>query len=90
MKKVIHKLACTDYILSLKGRTGGIKLGLPPEKINLGELLKYTEENLNVFDCFSNGTCPLLAHGCKLKAIGHKALNSFIQEFSAYTLADLL
>lgn len=90
MKKVIHKLASGHYILSVKGRNGGIRLGFEPEKINLGDVLEYTEENLNIFSCFSNDDCPLIPQDCKLKAVSLKALRSFIQEFSQYTLADIL
>lgn len=90
MKKVVHKLASTDYIVSLKGRTGGLRLGLSPAEINLGKVLTFTEENLNLFECFSHTDCPLIAGGCKLKAISHRALSNFIEEFSAYTLADIL
>ena len=39
LKKVINKLAKTEYIISTKGRNGGLKLGLPPEEINLGKVL---------------------------------------------------
>lgn len=90
MKKVVHKLASTEYVISLKGRTGGLRLGLPPEEINLGEVLTFTEENLNLFECFGHNTCPLISGGCKLKGISHVALSKFIEEFSAYTLADIL
>ena len=90
MKKVVHKLASTDYVVSLKGRTGGLRLGLSPEEINLGEVLTFTEENLNLFECFSNSNCPMVSGGCKLKAISHVALSKFINEFSAYTLADIM
>lgn len=90
MKKVIHKLASADFIISLKGRTGGLRLGLSPEEINLGEVLTFTEENLNLFECFSNSNCPMVSGGCKLKAISHVALSKFINEFSAYTLADII
>ena len=90
MKKVVHKLASSDYIISLKGRTGGLRLGRAPEKINLGEVLTFTEENLNMFECFSNSNCPLIFGGCKLKAISQTALSKFINEFSAYSLADIL
>ena len=38
LKKVIHKLAKTDYLISTKGRAGGLRLGLPPEQINLGDV----------------------------------------------------
>lgn len=91
MKKVIHSLAKTDYITSIKGRAGGIKLGKNPKNINLGEILKITEENLNIVQCFGNPeSCPLTESGCQLKSISREALNSFIKEFSKYTLQDLL
>lgn len=90
MKKVIHNLSKYEYVTSQKGRNGGLCLGLEPKDINLGEILKITEENMNLFDCFSNkDSCPL-AKGCKLKAISNKALSKFIDEFEKYTLEDLL
>ena len=91
MKKVIHHLGKTDYIISIKGRVGGLKLGLKPSEINLGDLLKVTEDNMNIVECFSKPeSCPLMSSGCKLKHISSQALNQFIKEFSKYTLADLL
>lgn len=90
MKKVVHKLASCDYISSSKGRGGGLSLGMAPEEINLGEVLKVTEDNLNIFVCFETKECPLLGPGCRLKAISYQALQQFLQEFSKYSLADLL
>ena len=90
MKKVIHKLASTDYVVSLKGRTGGVRLGLSPQEINLGKVLTFTEENLNIFECFTHNNCPMTAESCKLKTISHAALSKFLNEFSAYSLADIL
>ncbi|MGL5085138.1 MAG: RrF2 family transcriptional regulator, partial [Clostridium sp.] len=61
LKKVIHKLAKTEYITSIKGRSGGLKLGLEPKDINLGEVLKITEDNLNIAECFNKeNTCPFI------------------------------
>lgn len=91
IKKVIHKLAKTEYITSTKGRNGGLTLGLDPKDINLGEVLLLTEDNLNIFECFTNhNECPLANGGCKLKSISRKALTNFVDEFSNYTLEDLL
>ncbi len=90
MKKVIHKLSSARYILSLKGRNGGIRLGMDPRDINLGMILQYTEENMKLFECFANDTCPLLSPNCKLKTISATALSAFVQEFSRYNLQDLL
>ena len=90
MKKVVHKLASCDYICSLKGRSGGLRLGKEPQEINLGEVLKITEDNMNIFVCFHDNGCPLLDSGCRLKAIAYGALQDFVKKFSDYTLQDLL
>lgn len=91
LKKIIQKLAKTDYVVSLKGRSGGLKLGLEPSEINLSDVLKITEENLNIAGCFSSrDKCPMQNCGCRLKSVMNKALGSFVEEFSNYTLEDVL
>lgn len=91
LKKVIHKLAKTDYLISIKGRGGGLKLGLPPEEINLGEVLRATEDNLCVVGCIKNGVnCNFMTGECKLKGIIQESVEQFIEVFSRYTLQDIL
>ena len=91
LKKIVHKLGKTEYVISIKGRNGGIKLGLEPSEINLRSVLNITEENLTLIECFSRGQCTCEKSGsCKLKIIINSSLNSFMKELSNYTLADLL
>ena len=91
LKKVINKLAKTEYIISLKGRNGGLKLGMDPAEINLGKVLLLTEENLSLVECMGeSGTCPLLSKECKLKGIICKSLNVFVNEMAQYTLKDIM
>ena len=91
VKKIVYKLSTNNYISSLKGRNGGIKLGMDPKDINLGKLLEITEDNLDILECFSieNNTCSL-NNCCKLKPIINDALESFKLELSKYTLDDIL
>ena len=91
VKKIVYKLSKNNYISSLKGRNGGIKLGMDPKDINLGKLLEITEDNLDILECFSieNNTCSL-NNCCKLKPIINDALESFKLELSKYTLAYIL
>ena len=89
-KKIVYKLSKNNYISSSKGRNGGIKLGMNPKDINLGELIEVTEDNLNILECFSpNNTCSI-NNSCKLKHIINDALNSFKLKLSEYTLEDIL
>jgi len=92
LKKVVYKLAQTQYVISMKGRGGGIKLAVPPEAINLGEVLRITEDNLYLVDCIHSGTvCNFLGDNtCKLKEIIMESTNKFIEEFSKYTIQDVL
>lgn len=91
IKKIVYKLAINGYINSSKGRNGGIRLGKNPDDINLGELLKITEDNLNIVECFSNknNTCNI-SSSCKLKGVINIALSSFMNVFNDYTLSDVL
>ena len=91
VKKIVHKLAKTEYITSIKGRNGGISLGMEPKNINLGEFLKITEDNLYIVECFceESNTCNLNKN-CKFKRVIYDALSSFIDEFKNYSLEDIL
>lgn len=91
LKKVIHKLAKTDYVTSIKGRMGGLKLGVSPKEINLGKVLMITEDNLNIVECLNRDcVCEFMNSECKLKNIVKSSLNKFIEEFANYTLEDIL
>ncbi|MGL5616680.1 MAG: RrF2 family transcriptional regulator [Sarcina sp.] len=92
LKKIINKLAKTEYVISIKGRNGGLQLGKKPSEINLGDVLKVTEYNLKIVECFENSKqCSLFTNNqCKLKNIIASSLEKFSLEFSSYTLADII
>ena len=88
--KIVHKLGQLGYLNTIRGKNGGIELSQPPEKINLGELLKKTEPNFRLVECIDNpkGTCCIIPV-CKLKKILEQAKESFIANLSEYSLADI-
>lgn len=91
LKKVIHRLAKTDYLISIKGRAGGLKLGLSPEQVNLGDIIRITENNLNIVSCLNGDeVCSFMNGKCKFKNIIYDSLEKFIEEFGKYTLQDIL
>lgn len=91
LKKIVHRLGKTEYVISSKGRNGGLKIGMNPKDINLGKVLVITEDSLNISECFSSAkhSCPTNS-SCKLKSILRSALDSFINEIGKYTLQDIL
>lgn len=90
LKKVVHQLGLRGYIETVRGRTGGIRLGRSPESINLAAVVRDTEENMEIAECFGdNQSCSLLP-SCALKSVFAEARKSFLTTLEAYRLSDLL
>lgn len=91
IKKIVHSLAKEGYILSLKGRSGGIKLAKPPKDINLGDVLIFCEDFSKIIECKKNSiNCTYNSEKCLIKNIVKSSTEKFIQEFKKYTLLDVI
>ncbi|MGM9924943.1 MAG: Rrf2 family transcriptional regulator [Bacillus sp. (in: firmicutes)] len=90
LMKIIYNLGKLGYIETIRGRNGGIRLAKLPADINIGLLVRETEEDFNIVECFSNdhNNCPLTSI-CRLKGVLHQAMLAFLQVLDAYTLDDL-
>ena len=89
LMKVLQALHNNGYLQAVRGKNGGIYLQGLPEHINIGQLVRTTEEDFSLVECFSGGDCQLTP-ACKLKGVFAKALEAFFQVLDTYTLADLL
>lgn len=87
--KVIHNLATKGFILTTRGRHGGMVLSRPPAKIILGDVIRNTEPNFDIAECFNNANnCCVITPNCGLKSIFREAQMVFIKAMDKYTLAD--
>ncbi|MBP6018464.1 MAG: Rrf2 family transcriptional regulator [Burkholderiaceae bacterium] len=90
LMKITHKLAQQGWITTVRGKNGGMRLGRPPSSINLGAVVRDTENDLNLVECMgSNNTCTLSGQ-CGLTGILQGALTQFMAHLDRYTLADIL
>lgn len=91
LMKVVHHLARRGDIASLRGRGGGIRLARPPESINVGAIVRATERDGALVECFAKrgGACRIEA-ACALKGMFGRAAEAFFAELDTSTLADLL
>ncbi len=89
--KAVFNLAQLGVILTTRGRNGGMRLALPPEEINIGQLVRMTEPHMNLLECFdrSINTCPLI-DACRLKSLIKQAKRAFLDVLDGHTLADML
>jgi len=87
LTKVVHQLAKLGYIKSVRGKNGGICLAHSPDRMNLGEIVKAVENNIEVVNC-KKPICPLSNH-CELKGILNEAQHAFFEILEKYSLADI-
>ena len=90
LMKVVHQLGLAGYVETIRGRSGGMRLGRPAAEIGLGEVIRHTEPDMDIVPCFEpeNRTCPL-SRACRLKSALDKARLAFMSVLDEYTLADL-
>ncbi|TBW58590.1 Rrf2 family transcriptional regulator [Marinobacter halodurans] len=87
--KVARTLVQLGYLTSHRGRGGGLELTRAPSEINIGEVVRQTE-NLRLLECFGpNSSCPI-EPGCTLKSVLGEALQAFIDVLDRYVLADVV
>ncbi len=89
--KVVHNLSSTDWVKTIRGKSGGMELAMPPDQINIGNVVDYTEPNSTLLECFDveTNTCPILP-ACALRHALYKAQKAFMDVLASYTLEDIL
>jgi Rrf2 family nitric oxide-sensitive transcriptional repressor len=89
LNKVVQRLAQIGLVETVRGRQGGLRLRRRPEDIGLGDLVRQTEDNLAIVECFVSGPCALTG-ACRLEGVLHEALAAFLAVLDRYTLEDVL
>jgi Rrf2 family transcriptional regulator, nitric oxide-sensitive transcriptional repressor len=89
--KVVFRLGQLGYLNTSRGKGGGIRLASDPAKLNLGKLIRQTEEEFVLVECFQERDCLcVIEPACVLKAALRAALAAFFEVLDGYTLADLI
>lgn len=90
LMKVVYELNRLGYIETVRGKNGGMRLNQEPGSINLGALVRRTESDLDLVECFSSENQCIITPACNLKHILDEALTAFVAVLDRYTLADLI
>ena len=89
--KILQPLVENGLIETVRGRNGGVRLGKPAEDITLFDVVRVTEENFAMAECFENDAaeCPLV-NSCGLNEALRKALGAFFEVLASYSIRDLV
>lgn len=88
--KILQPLVKANFVKTVRGRNGGIQLTKDAQEICLAEVVKVTEDNFSLAECFENhaAECPLI-NACGLNSAFKKALKAFFSVLEQTTIAQL-
>ncbi len=91
LMKVVHQLGLSGMVETVRGRHGGLRLNRTPEHINIGEIVRNTESDFYMAECFNpeSNSCGY-APSCTLKGILSSATAAYLAVLDTVTLQDLI
>lgn len=87
MVKIINKLSRIGYVVAIRGKNGGIRLGKPAKTIRIGDVIRDIEP-LSLLNCSVENCC--ITSACRLKSKVNQAVQNLLSELDGITLADLV
>jgi len=91
LTKIVQELAARGWLETTRGRGGGMRLSVPAQEICLGDVVRATETDFAMVECFdvAQNQCRLSQH-CRLKSVLNEATQSYLAVLDGITLADLV
>lgn len=89
LMKVAMLLTNEGFIESVRGRSGGLRLARAPDRINIGDVVRRTED-MTLLDCLAGGGDCILTPACRLRGILGSAVEAFAKTLDQFALSDLL
>lgn len=91
LTKVIHQLGVNGLVETVRGRNGGLRLKQPPVEINIGAVVRASESDFFMAECFDtdHNTCAFNG-ACFLKTKLEESTQAYLSVLDGVTLADLL
>ncbi len=91
LTKVVMDLAAQGLLETTRGRGGGLRLLKPAHDIRLGDVVRASESDFTMVECFDSATNQCRLDGrCRLKGLLGSALQAYLQVLDGATLADLV
>src|SRR5262245_4517021 len=89
--KILQPLVENHLVETVRGRNGGVRLARPAGQLTLFDVVRVTEENFAMAECFENDAseCPLV-ESCALNSTLREALNAFFAVLERCTIEDLV
>lgn len=90
LMKVVNLLTREGLVTAQRGPSGGLTLARPANEIRLGDVIRKTEDDLGLVECFRPENTCRLTPSCVLAPALSRALQAFLAELDKQTIADLV
>lgn len=84
--KVVHFMAQQGWLVTTRGKGGGLALARPADHYRLGDVIRTLEGMSDLIDC-AEPPCALRG-GCQLKSALDVGLTAFFEALNRFTLAS--
>lgn len=89
--KIVQRLGQAGFLHTVRGRAGGIRLGQPAARIRIGDVIRATEPDFGLVECFQPGeSACVITQVCGLRGVLADALQAYFDVLDRYTLQDLV
>lgn len=89
LMKVVTALVKGEFLHSVRGKGGGLRLARSAEQIYVGSVVRHMEP-FTVVECFGDNNRCILTPCCRLMEILQGGVQAFLLHLDGYTLADLI
>lgn len=91
LMKVVHQLGLSGLVETVRGRNGGMRLRKAPAEINVGAVVRSTESDFFMAECFDRASnACVYAPACALKGVLFAATEAYLAVLDGVTLEQLL
>lgn len=91
LMKVVHQLGLSGMVETIRGRKGGLKLKREPAEINIGTVVRSTETDFYMAECFERSASGCVyTPSCALKGVFESATAAYLAVLDGVTLQDLV
>ena len=85
--KIVHFMAKQQWLVTTRGKGGGIRLATQTLELRLGHLVRVLQGDEDIVECHEP-PCILRSH-CGLKSILNQAMQQFYQSLDQYQFKDV-
>ncbi len=90
LMKIVNLLANAGLVSASRGPQGGLKLAMQADKIKVGDIIRLTEDNFQLVECFRSGNECTITPACELKSVLEESLVAFFGILDKYSIKDLV